>query len=132
MASPLSLGTRRIALADGTYRYAGVLCAGRTPLVECGHEHTNRTMSGRAPSALDCIRRQVRASRIPATADRLVEQAATSWQALTRGPCAQSAETIEGAKQTSAVEAAAQVDRLAAIRAATSAHDTRLIARVWS
>lgn len=103
-------------------------CDGKS-LVECGHEHHNRDQSG-GTSASDCIRCQIRATRLPSMVGYMVDKAATSWQSLTRGPWPAPTATVEAAKADSAREAAALPDRIAQLAAAIVEHDARRLAPV--
>lgn len=107
----VSVGTR----SNGS-TYTGVIKAGRHILVDCGHEHDNRDMTGvRGRSARDCIALLVKAATNTATADGLVHAAETAWQRLTGGFYFVPAATVAVAKAAAPADATAVRERIAEI-----------------
>jgi hypothetical protein len=115
VTTTITIGTRRTTTPGGVHTYTGLLRDGRTVIAECGHQHTNRTTSGRSTSAADCMRLILKAVANDATRASLVDNARTAWLSLTRGGFTAPTSTIEAAKvecAAAAEQTATRIDQL--------------------
>jgi hypothetical protein len=114
----------------GDRRFAGVVRVGRTVLVDCGHEHTNRdwTTGTGGRSAVDCAQRILAGAANPATADRYATETRNRWIALTSAAGhVHTAATIAAAKAAAAEDADAYLAAVATVRARTTSDAPALI-----
>lgn len=99
----------RVSYQRADDQWTGVLRAGQTVLVECGHHHTNRDMTTSAgTSAQSCARAILDGARNPNTAADRHHQLRTAWARILNGTgFTLPTVLIEEAKQASAANAAA-------------------------
>lgn len=101
-------------------QWVGVLKAGKTTVVECGHRHTNRDMSTAAggEAAPVCARMILAGARNPATAAQTAQRYRTAYLALTTGAgFTHPADMIAKVKADGAARAAAYFDLVDQVRA---------------
>lgn len=119
----LNPGTRRVQMADGTFRYVGQVRCGGDVVAECGHEHRNRDMSSKTngTSATDCVRDIINGAQLTSAAEYIADRIRTRWQRTSAAGFVAPREPAGAAEQRCAAAAAAYLDAVAKARAAHAA-----------